>query len=58
MKGLWPHVVTAALLVGATVVAAAAGRVVDAAITAVLALLPMGFLAFYAFGRRRGIIRD
>jgi hypothetical protein len=24
----------------------------------VLALLPIGFLAFYAFGRRRGIIQD
>jgi hypothetical protein len=45
-------------LVGATVIAAAAGHVADAAITAVLALLPIGFLAFYTFGRRKGIIQD
>jgi hypothetical protein len=58
VKGLWPHVLTATLLSAATVIAAAAGRVVDAVITAVLALLPIGFLAFYAFARRRGVIQD
>ena len=58
VKGLWPHVVTAALLVAATVVAGAAGRAVDAAITGAVALLPIGFLAFYAIGRRKGFVQD
>jgi cadmium resistance protein CadD (predicted permease) len=52
------HVLIATLLVAATVIAATAGRFIDAAITGFLALLPICFLAILAIGRRRGIIDE
>ena len=58
MKRLWRHVATAMLLIAAMIIAAAAGRVVEAAIIGVLALLPIAVVVFYVFAKRRGLVED